>query len=593
MCCRLTVIPITHRMPGWDIEEEENDEMNVTAGRTGKELYSIVVHYAGLKMSHAIPHHVKRDANGKVVMSSYKKTEAMSEEGTPQSVKEEKVVKWATKKDTLDGMNPDTKQACNAFKLFLTKSTVGLWFHDANTDQCSMFGGAHYHVLLRSEKTASGSWKYLHDVTSFRTMKTKVKATSKGYVRVQAVTSPVGITCHFNTAPRKFLGCNTKEIFKLYLEATKTHQPLLSFNDCVEAADPEEVEADAVDRKYSSWDEDEPPSKKGSWDDDEDKTTFVVEKKLEGVMAIKETPGDRTTRLLKLLMNRYRANNMSEMFARIGKLPADMDVQYKALWYRLASRPSTSKLMATTLEYLKCESQGLKFFDMVKCFAAQPFDNTNYESVRDSYEFFITWAQKQGWDVIKLINDVVDVLDKKREKVNTIALIGASNSGKTVMFAQPLVKICRFVGQVGNRGNASEFIWQECVNTRLISMEECCMAPEFYEDLKLLFGGEVMRVAVKHQSYATLERTPVILTGNKDPWSFDYTGKIPMQNRMCYYSTREDTDLKEIKALHPGMWWYLMQQYDMNREGLIPIEQLEPYPLMDECEEVNPDDPLV
>lgn len=579
-------------MPGWDIEEEESEGVNGGLGRAGAEYYGLVIYYDGLKLSHFIPHHVRRDQDGNVMMSTYKKTEPQTEEGSPTTVREERIVKWATKKDTLDGMKQETRQACNAVKAYLGKTKVGLFYHNANQDECAMFGGAHLHAYVKSEVTANGSYKYHHDVNPFRTMKAKCRATKGGYVKCGAVVSKLGLMCHLLQPPRMFIGSNHKDIHTLFLSASKSPlPPSMTLSACLEDDEPEEERKNEAQKRYSSWDDEEPKEKKSSWDEGD--TTFVVEGNQRGIVTVKETPSDRVVRVLRLLMTRYRANNMSEMFARIGKVSQDADIQYKALWYRLAARSQTSKLMATTLDYMKCESIGKPFRVLINEFCHQPNTLDGYETAEDSYNYFLLWVGKQGWDTLQFIHDIVDVMDKRLEKVNTVALIGPSNSGKTVMFAQPLVAIARFVGMVGNRGNASEFVYQECVNCRLISMEECIMGPDHYEDLKLIMGGETTKVSVKFQGHATLERTPIILTGNRDPWDLDCTAKAPMMNRMKYYRTQTDNDLKEIKKLHPGMWWYLIQQYEDTQQGLIPLGQLDPYPQPEDCQDVDVDDPLV
>lgn len=581
-------------MPGWDIDDEESHDFGGAGGRAGVKHYMVVLHYEGLRLCHFIPQHAKRDANGCIVMSSYRKTERMTEEGTPETVLEDKVEKWSTKKDILDGMSQELRGACNSVKTFLSKQNCSVWYHNSNVDECAEFGGAHLHLIVESEQTASGSYKYLFDVAPYRTMKTKCRATKNGYVRVQGVKSVIGAMRHFSKKPRMYIGTNFKSLYMLYKEAlSKGGVPVPPLKEVFDDEEESEKKEAEVAKRYSSWDDDGPGAKRSNWDEDvPSDQSFHVDPPCSSTMAVKETPADRMGRLMRLLMERYRANNKSEMFGRMAKLDPEADISYKALWYRLAMRPSSAKVMETTLDCMKSEYIHMPFQELVDRYCRCPSLSDKYETVEDSYKFFVEWATKQGWDVIKLITDTVDIMDRSREKVNTICLVGPSNSGKTVMFSQPLASICRFVGQISNRGAASEFVWQDCINARVIVMDECMMPKEYYEDLKLVFGGETMKVSVKHQGHGTLERTPCILTGNNNPWMLDYAAKVPMMNRMEYYTTREDGDLKVLKKLHPGMWWYLIQQHDINREGLIPLEQLVRYPQVDPCAEISQDDPL-
>lgn len=566
-------------MSAWDIDDDESHETSGTAGRVGAEYYSIVIHYRGAQLKQLIPHHVRRNDRGEPIKSQYKKTENQTEEGTPETVKEDKVEKWSTKKDVLDNMQSESKQACNAVKTFLIKSGVLLWYHNGQQDECSTFPGVvHWHVILHSEQGASGNFKYLHDVSVFRTMKLKCQAAG-GYVRVQAVRCLPGIISHFNTKPRLFLGCNHRSLYKSW--QLSLEKPVLgAMAEFVEELEGEEEAFNSkTEKRYSTWDDEGPIAKKGGWECDEDQ--FVLPAASKVAVVVKETPTDAYVRLLRILMTRYRVNNMSEMFHAIGKLPKDVDETYKALWYRLSGKNGIQKHMETCLNYLKCDNQTKTFSRLVEEFCTSPdiLSSNDYETPEMSYKFFLKWCKKQHIDVGEIVTNTMDVLDKTLQKVNSICFTGPSNSGKTVMYSQPISQIMRFVGNIGNRGSDSPFIYQECVNCSLICIDECVMDPANYEDLKLLLGGEKMKVAVKHLGHATITRTPVILTGNKEPWVLDYSAKDAMLSRMFWYQVQKDDDLKEVKHMHPGMWWYLRQQYQ-NLEKLKPISKLLPYPLM-------------
>lgn len=159
-------------MSSWDIEEKESQETPETAGRIGKQYYSIVIHYNEASVKQILPHHIKLDKDGRPVKSFYKPSEYHTQEGTQESVKKEKVEKWSTKKDILEGMNSISRGACNAVKAFLNKSEVAFFYHNGIQDECSMFGGKiHWHVIMKSEVGSGRKWKYIHDLFHFRTMK--------------------------------------------------------------------------------------------------------------------------------------------------------------------------------------------------------------------------------------------------------------------------------------------------------------------------------------------------------------------------------------------------------------------------------------
>lgn len=423
-------------------------------------------------------------------------------------------------------------------------------------------------------------------------MKTKVQAAG-GYAKVQAVKMIEALVSHFNMPPRMFIGSNDTALYRIWQRcmAQPTYRDVTEFIDEDDPDDPDQPKREA-EKRFSSWDDEGPIQKRGGWDDDDEKNGFVVPPPRQSVVTVKETPRDQTMSLCRKLMIRYQAHNMSEMFAILGKLPSGVDEQYKSLWRRLSVKHGMSNIMNICLENLKADVQLKSFAELVEeyCKAPNTLPDKEYETPESSYKVFVKWCKKNKIDLVEFINSIIDVMDKVEPKINTVCLVGPSNAGKTVMFSNPLCKLARFVGQIGNRGNESPFLYQDCVNCRVIKMDECVMDPLHYEDLKLLMGGEDMKVQVKHQSHATLQRTPVLMTGNKPPWLLDYSAKEPMLNRMHYYEVETDEDLKDVKLMHPGMWWYLRQQYHQDIKPL-SFSKLVKYPQV-QVEEVDSTDPL-
>lgn len=606
MCCRLTAIPTTYgnnKMSGWDDDEEENVEKVGGGGRLGRPYYGIIASYKNAHYRHIMPHHYKLNNKGERIESSYNKAQYVTEEGTWKSVQTERVVKWSTKKDTLDKMSSEQRQACNAIKAFLMKEAVLLYFHNGACDECALFKEPHWHIVVKSQIGANGHFKYLHDLHHLKTMRAKCD-NAGGYVKVQSIRIIECMVRYCNTPPRKFMGCSYKALFDIYNEA-KSAGPIAPDQNVADFFDPpeeDEEEEVKVDKRYNSWDDDAaPPAKKqckNGWEeDDDDQRLFVVPDGSKSAIVVKQTPTDQVCRLLKTLMLRYKAYNMAEMYIATSRITDEAEIPFKRLWERLSVRHSISKHMESVLQRLKCENYNKTFQTLVEEFCTTPdtLDPDKYECVTDSYKYFITWCKKQHIDVIEFVTNIIDVVNKTHEKFNTVCLIGDSNSGKNCMFSNPLKPIMKYVGDISNRGNESQFLWQDCINCSMICIDECVMSAQHYEDLKKILGGEPCKIAVKHQGHSTLCRTPCMLTGNRDPWLLNYADKAAFLNRMYYYPVSVDEDLKDIKKIHPGMWWYLQQQYGRTR--LLPPSKLKPYPKVTSAvpEEIATDieDPLL
>jgi len=50
------------------------------------------------------------------------------------------------------------------------------------------------------------------------------------------------------------------------------------------------------------------------------------------------------------------------------------------------------------------------------------------------------------------------------------------------------------MGRVSNTNASSAFVWQECVNVRMISIDEAFMTPEAIEKFENIAGGELTSV---------------------------------------------------------------------------------------------------
>lgn len=587
----------------WDIEEPGSREDKESIVKIGKPYYGIIIHWEKTQPKQMIPHHIKVDQKtGQPVKSNYKESAYQTVPGKRSTVFEEKVVKWATAKDVLDEMQHDCRQACNSVKAFINKNYVLLYFHNGATDLCTAYTEPHWHVILKSEIGPKGYPRVLHDVQAYRNIKTKCAATNGGYVKAEYVRDITSIIRHMNCAPRIYMGCNSKALWKEWNIARNLGDELcVSISDLVEPIEGEDDDIAAKEeKKFDSWaiddDDDCTPSKnkKAKWDPtDNDQDEFIVPPPSKLTVVVKTTKAEDTCRLLKILMLRYRVNNPSEMFNAITNLPPNTDENYKNLWFRLATKVSTKNLMETTLNMLKCETVSKSFEVLIDEYCKMPdlLKSTEYETPECSYRIFLNWCKFQRMDVCAFVTDIMDVVNKKLPKINTLCVIGGSNAGKTVILVNPIRAICRYVGMIGNRGNNSEFIYQGCVNCRLIVIEECVMDPKYYEDLKLIMGGETAQVMVKFEKNSTISRTPVILTGNDVPWLLDYRAHDAMRNRMHLFNVKSCDDLKDVKLLHPGMWWYLKQLYGI--EDKPPhFSKLIPYPVLEPAVVVDEEDPL-
>jgi len=128
---------------------------------------------------------------------------------------------------------------------------------------------------------------------------------------------------------------------------------------------------------------------------------------------------------------------------------------------------------------------------------------------------FWNWRRVQNIPPDQLLWEIAAIVDKVVLKTNTLFVIRASSSAKTRVINNPLVMLARFVGRISNSNASSAFAWMDCVNVRLVSIDEALMAPEAIEKFKNVAGGENTLTEVKHEASMTTAHTPLIFTANR------------------------------------------------------------------------------
>nr|QTE03890.1 MAG: nonstructural protein [Tarsiger cyanurus densovirus] len=108
--------------------------------------------------------------------------------------------------------------------------------------------------------------------------------------------------------------------------------------------------------------------------------------------------------------------------------------------------------------------------------------------------------------------NVREILNKTHFKKNSIRLIGAPNSCKTLlanMICAPFI-CCH----LNNHGSENEFFASNMLNKAIIHCEELYLTTATAEDFKSFLGGQDIDVAKKFQEKQLLLRTPCIITSN-------------------------------------------------------------------------------
>ena len=191
------------------------------------------------------------------------------------------------------------------------------------------------------------------------------------------------------------------------------------------------------------------------------------------------------------------------------------------------------------------------------------WDSKQYLSPEESYELVSRIMERNGIGIDTFTRDVLDLMDKKRPKVNTLWLHGSTNAGKSFV-ARSLARLAMLYHSVPPGSN--RFMFQDCVSKRLIVIEEPFLDETQIEACKEVFQGTGSYVPVKNKADQYLKPTPVIITSNTLLWQFNSKAKGPLLSR-CFkgYLNMKPCDFlaKITKELHP-----LWIDVAMDRHGL-------------------------
>ncbi len=527
--------------------------------------YTVVVgHSEAVVPRYFVPKRAKLDKEGKPIPSKFGINQVFDEECPRAEIHSQPITKWTTPKADLDSLSGTTKKLVNELKSFLVDFNCALWYHNANCDGMSEFGGRHFHLVLSAPMGTNGPVKQLFDSRKFKNLKTLFDD-NNGYIRSQRVRYLDKLCKHLNTEPRVFMGSKSSHLVGVVHQLFEDGSTdTVEWNDCVSTEEMENEDS-VAGPSGSSWDIDPPSTASttiaGHKRPCEQNQETQVAKKLStdirapsdgdtgrlDILNTKLTPGDKTINIVKQLCLKYDAWSHETLSDIINNLPADDIVRIR--WATFQHRPGLSQKIMSIAQEMRCGYRSKSWDTLLQEFADEAhLTLDNHMNIFASIECLQKWLELNNQSP-KFFGMLRMLMDKKHHKKNCLTVVGPSNSGKTVVIGQPLAKICKFVGRVSNVNTAGNFAWENCVNCRLISVDEALFAPEHLDKYKQISGGESCIVDKKYSAPVQISRTPVVLTANVPPWRTNANEKVPLENRCWYIHTREATFMNAYQDL--------------------------------------------
>lgn len=564
-----------------------------------------------LDIENYTPKGYKVDENGERVESNFKRSnkgaiywEEELRPCGPDSIDDRAVVKWTTPQSILANLTAADKKALNEIKSWVIKTNSAIWWHDGNADLCSKFGGPHLHIIREAVSVGNGQFQRLNTGAPYQKLCDSVKAAG-GYIRSQGVKDLTALVLYLNTPPRVFMGsmCSNIGGIRATLQRkgikweeglvdteeewfadtgdedsepaaiTRTGGQRKSDFECTEEIDAmvARLQKRKYDSGYSSVEStgesfklpEQPPPKRYRPDNEQRESGS-----LDSIPTPKETPKTKHVTSLEHIMQKYNCYEKESLNTLTSKLGETHKV---TLFIKYLTRTGVlQNYVGAAIDNLKTEYQPISMLEFAKrAKESDWFPPATHYTIDKSLTWFIDWVKVQNWSITQFVKDVVGVYDKRRPKINTLCIIGTSDTGKSSFFCEVLEKLQPFYATYTMASNEDRFAFAEFAGKRVAFAHEGSFGTQQMEMAKMICGGQAVDVEVKCQKKVRVYRIPFFITCNHLPWqlAINDADKLAFQNRCIMYKTiKVDEVPKLTKDLHPGLWYYLIQGLENNIE---------------------------
>lgn len=175
------------------------------------------------------------------------------------------------------------------------------------------------------------------------------------------------------------------------------------------------------------------------------------------------------------------------------------------------------------------------------------FASMNYGTREDSFLWIDELLKYQFDDdverITQFLHSLVDVIDKKIPKCNSLCIKSPPSAGKNFFFDMILAILLNY-GQLGQANRNNNFAFQEAPNKRILVWNEPNYESALTDTIKMMLGGDPYTVRVKHGMDTHVRRTPVLILTNT---VVGFMVDTAFTDRICKYEWKAAPFLKEIE----------------------------------------------
>lgn len=162
--------------------------------------------------------------------------------------------------------------------------------------------------------------------------------------------------------------------------------------------------------------------------------------------------------------------------------------------------------------------------------------------------------------ITEFLTDVVDIINKKRPKTNTLAVISPPSAGKNYFFDM-IFNLLLSYGQFGIANKHNNFAFQEAPDKRILLWNEPNYERMQTDFLKLVTAGDPYRVRVKCKHDVYVKRTPLIVLTNN---VVGFLGDPAFADRIIKHRWQQAPFLKEYDFKpYPLCFFKILNKYNI------------------------------
>lgn len=162
--------------------------------------------------------------------------------------------------------------------------------------------------------------------------------------------------------------------------------------------------------------------------------------------------------------------------------------------------------------------------------------------------------------VEEFLKCLLNIVDKRIPKLNTLAVYAPPNSGKNFFFDAVAAFFINY-GTIGTANKTNNFAFAEAADKRLVLWNEPNYESCHIEKLKEILGGDTTKVHVKYHNDQSLQGPPVIILTNDN---LNIFGMSAFRTRIKLYKWRSAEFLREYdRKINPLFLIPLLNKYNL------------------------------